>query len=168
MRVLLRLLKAAHLCHGFQRLQWHSCPSYTKPCQDVAHPRAARGPLAGVSCCWPCARAHAPHGHPVMVTSALSASEMQQVRAGLMADFGRTSATPFPHTQKGLIQPSLLSWLVALQVGPCYGGTTGKGETEPFNTIPHRLLLQKCWVCICLCLLWLSMGLLSETVGRIY
>lgn len=66
------------------------------------------------------------------------------------------------------MQPSLLSWLVALQGGPCYGGTMGKGEMEPFDTIPHELLLQKCLVCICLRLLWLSMGLLNETVGRIY
>lgn len=46
------------------------------------------------------------------------------------------------------MQPSLLSWLVALQGGPCYGGTMGKGEMEPFDTIPHELLLQKCLVCI--------------------
>lgn len=81
-------------------LQWHSCPICAKPCQDVAHPRAARGPLAGFSCCWLCARAHGLHGHPVTVTSALFGSEMQRVRQVKWQVLGGYQL-PLPPTSRG-------------------------------------------------------------------
>lgn len=60
-------------------------------------------------------------GHRVLVvTSALFGSEMQQVR---QVYFGENTSFPFPHTQRGVIQP-FLAFLAG--GGPCYGGTMGE------------------------------------------